>query len=121
MRVTLHSAVTRFGDPDVTSPRVLGAILWRMNPEVSTIEPIHARLTPQWHLCPGAFIPVRRCKARMGSLVADLAGTGNAAVGESRLEDVAIGTFTGCFRADAFAWGSVIDGTRIVLSLFIEP
>jgi IrrE N-terminal-like domain len=120
MRVTIHSAVTRFGDPDVTSVRVRGAILWRMNPAISAFEQIEARLTPQWHLCPGAFVPVRKSKARAGSVVAQLADAGRPA-GQSRLEQVEIGSFVGYFRVDAFAWGSVQDGTRVVLSLFMEP
>jgi hypothetical protein len=120
MRVTVHSAVVRFGDPDVPSAGVRGAILWRINPEVSSLEPIHARLTPQWHLCPESFVPVRKSKARLGSLVAELAASGNVA-GESRYEEVNIGTFNGYFRTDAFAWGSIQDGTRLVLSLFVEP
>jgi hypothetical protein len=120
MRVTVHSAVTRFGDPDVTSTGVRGAILWRMNRDVGTSDPIHARLTPQWHLCPGSFVPVRKCKARLGSLVADLAAAGRVK-GDSKYEEVSIGSFTGYFRIDAFAWGSVQDGTRLVLSVFIEP
>jgi Zn-dependent peptidase ImmA (M78 family) len=120
MRVTLHSAVTRFGDPDVTPVKVRGAILWRMNPVISALEPMGARLTPQWHLCPGAFVPVRKSKARAGSVVAELADAGRPA-GESRLEQVEIGSFIGYFRVDAFAWGSVQEGTRVVLSLFVEP
>lgn len=117
MRVTVHSAVMRFGDPDVVSPRVQGAILWRINPNIPPSESIHARLTPHWHLCPSAFVPIRRCKARAGSLIAELAAVEAASVG-CKVEDVRIGSFAGRFRVDAFSWGSVQDGTRLVLSVF---
>jgi hypothetical protein len=120
MRVTIHSFVVRLGDPDVASGPVCGAILWRMHPSVPAWEPLNARLTPQWHLCPDAFIPIRKCKARPGSLVAQLAAAGTPAA-MSRLEDVSIGSFVGHFQVDAFAWGSVEDGTRLVLSVFRDP
>jgi hypothetical protein len=120
MRVTLHSVVLRLGDPDVSSAGVRGAILWRIYPSVPSSEPLHARLTPQWHLCPDAFIPIRKCTARQGSLVAQVAAA-QASVAKSELEDVNIGSFVGQFRNDAFAWGSVEDGTRLVLTIFREP
>jgi hypothetical protein len=44
-----------------------------------------------------------------------------ASVAKSELEDVNIGSFVGQFRNDAFAWGSVEDGTRLVLTIFREP
>src|SRR5262249_41739932 len=66
-RVTLHSAVLRLGDPDVEPYDVVGAILWRMNSGVSKNLPLGSRLTPQWHLCPGYFVPVGKCRARYGS------------------------------------------------------
>ncbi len=118
-RVTLHSAVTRLGDPDVPSADIVGAILWRMNARVEDAQPVGARLTPQWHLCPGQFIPVGKCKARETSLVAELGGKGKPVSGSS-VEDVNIGSLNGSFRIDACAWGSIADGTRLVLSVFRE-
>ncbi len=118
-RVTLHSAVLRLGDPDIETPDVCGAILWRMNPQVSKSEPISGRMTPHWHLCPGAFVPVGRCKARNGSLIAELADSDLPTAG-ARVEEVRIGTFVGGFRIDAVAWGSIADRTRLVLSVFRE-
>lgn len=117
MRVTIHSFVLRLGDPDIASPLIRGAILWRMRPTVAASEALNARLTPQWHLCPDAFIPIRKCKARSGSLVADVAATGTS-VAMSKVEEVSIGSFVGRFEVDAFAWGSVEEGTRLVLSVF---
>jgi len=117
MRVTIHSFVVRLGDPDVAALPVRGAILWRMHPSVPASEPLPARLTPQWHLCPDAFIPIRKCKARPGSLVAQVAAEGTSAA-MSRREEVSIGSFLGHFQVDAFAWGSVDDGTRLILSVF---
>jgi hypothetical protein len=118
-RVTLHSAVTRLGDPDVLSTDIVGAILWRMNGRVEDTQPVSARLTPHWHLCPGQFIPVGKCKAREGSLVAELGGREKTVSG-SRIEDINIGSFKGSFRVDACAWGSIADGSRLVLSVFRE-
>ena len=119
VRVTIHSFVARLGDPDVALATVRGAILWRMHPSVPAFEPLHARLTPQWHLCPDAFVPIRKSKARPGSLVAQLAAA-ETSTAMSRLEEVSIGSFVGYFQVDAFAWGSVEDGTRLVLSVFRE-
>lgn len=117
MRVTIHCFVARLGDPDVAPSSIQGAILWRMRPDLATAEPLYARLTPQWHLCRDAFIPIRKCKARPESLVADL-GAAGAPIAMSRREEVNIGSFAGRFQVDAFAWGSVGDGTRLVLSVF---
>jgi hypothetical protein len=116
-RVTLHSAVTRLGDPDIASVEICGAILWRMNGHADGTELLNARLTPQWHLCPREFVPVGKCKARLGSLVAELAQN-NKPISGSRVEEVNIGSFNGRFRVDACAWGSVDDGTKLVLSVF---
>jgi hypothetical protein len=115
-KVTLHSAVARLGDPDLPQFQVLGAILWRMADSHKSV-PIHDRLAPFWHLCPGAFVPIRKSKARERSLVAELAADPGA-VCESRNEHVRIGTFVGQYRVDALAWGSVHEGTRLVLSIF---
>jgi Zn-dependent peptidase ImmA (M78 family) len=117
LRVTIHCFVERLGDPDVASTSIQGAILWRMRPDVAASEPLYARLTPQWHLCRDAFVPIRKCKARPRSLVAHLAEA-EASKAMSRREDVSIGSFAGHFRVDAFAWGSVDDGTRLILSVF---
>ncbi len=116
-RVTIHSAVTRFGDPDLEDTGIRGAILWRLNPDVPGHRAVHERLTPQWHLCRGSFVPIRRSKARAGSLIADIAEHPGV-LADSRVEDVRIGTFIGNFGVDAFAWGSVVDGTRLVLAVF---
>lgn len=116
-RVTLHSAVTRLGDPDIAPAEIFGAILWRMNKNVEGVDSLNARLTPQWHLCPRQFIPVGKCKARQGSLIAELAQA-NKSISGSRVEEVNIGSFIGRFLVDACAWGSVDDGTRLVLSIF---
>lgn len=118
-KVTLHAIVARAGDPDVPVTDVRGAILWRINRYAPISHAVGARLTPQWHLCPGAFIPVGRCKARADSLVATLASE-NSPVAGSKVEDVAIGSFCGRFRVDAFSWGSLQEGTRLVLSIFRE-
>jgi Zn-dependent peptidase ImmA (M78 family) len=118
-RVTIHSVVARMGDPDVIPLEIRGAILWRINREISRSHPIAKRLMPQWHLCPGAFVPVRRCTAKTSSLIAEL-GRASSPVAGSRVEDVSIGSFTGLFRVDAFGWGSVEEGTRLVLSIFRE-
>jgi len=120
MRVTIHCFIARLGDPDVAPSPIQGAILWRMRREVATSEPLYTRLTPQWHLCRDAFIPIRKCKARPGSLVADL-GAADGSVARSKREEVNIGSFAGRFHVDAFAWGSVDDGTRLVLSVFRDP
>jgi len=119
-RVTLHASVSRLTDPDVVDVDIKGAILWRLNAQVEKLRPLSARLTPQWHLCPRQFVPVRKCKARQGSLVADLAES-NRLVSDTRVEDVSIGSFIGRFRIDACAWGSVDEGTRLVLSVFRSP
>jgi hypothetical protein len=118
--VTVHSAVARLGDPDVSDARVRGAILWKLNPLVSRSAPIAHRMTPQWHLCPGAFVPVGKCGSRLGSLAAELAA-GTGPVTASQLEDVRIGSFVGTLQAHGHAWGSIDDGTRIVLTVFQLP
>jgi uncharacterized protein DUF955 len=118
-KVSVHSAVSRLGDPDIPNTGIKGAIFWRINQDLPGSSPLHKRLTPQWHLCPGAFVPVRRCKARIGSLVAELADWPSPKAG-SDIQSVNIGTFSGTFRVDVFAWGSVAEGTRSVLSLFRE-
>ena len=119
MNVTLHSSMMRLGDPDVTPCGARGAILWQLNPAVSKNEAMSARLTPRWHLCPGSFVPIGKCKARNGSVVAEVASVGSE-IGESKVEDVRIGTFVGTFQIDTYAWNSIKDGTRLVLSIFRE-
>lgn len=120
--VTLHSAAARLGDPD--SPfagGVKGVILWRLNTAVPVGESVPSRLTPQWHLCPDAFIPIKRCHAGRQSLVAELGSANEGTVEGSRVEPVSIGSFKGTYRVDAVAWGSVRRGTRLVLAAFILP
>jgi hypothetical protein len=116
-RVTIHSAVARLGDPDLGNTDIKGAILWRLNPEVPSYSPVHERLTPHWHLCRGAFVPIKRSKARAGSVSAKAAERQTVAA-DSRVEDVRVGTFIGVFTVDVLAWGSVADGTRLVLATF---
>jgi hypothetical protein len=114
--VTVHAAVARLGDPDVVDNGVRGAILWRLNPRISASSPLAHRMTPQWHMCPGAFVPVGKCAARVGSLAATIAAGPETTA--RQCEDVRIGSFTGTFVAHGFAWGSVEDGTRLVLTIY---
>lgn len=119
--VTLHAAAARIGDPD--SPfagEIRGLILWRMNPQVSANESMAARLTPHWHLCRGAFIPVRKCHAGRTSLVGELGALAEESGIASRVERVEIGSLKGQYRVDAVAWGSTRRGTRTVLSAFVD-
>ena len=116
-KVTIHSAVSRLGDPDMCNLGVRGAIFWKINPNLPRSGPLYTRLTPRWHLCPGAFVPVLRSKARAGSLIAELADSSSPSKGWD-VQTVNIGTFIGTFRVDVFAWGSVTEGTRSVLSVF---
>jgi hypothetical protein len=119
-RVTIHSAVARLGDPDVADEGIRGAILWRISPQVSSKAAIHARLTPFWHLCPRAFVPIGKCKAKGKSVVAN-ASENEAMIADSAIEDVQIGTFVGRFQVDVLAWGSINDATRLALSVFRSP
>jgi uncharacterized protein DUF955 len=115
--VTVHAAACRLGDPDQNLPPLRGLVLWKINPKIPTTATIAERLTPAWHLCPGAFVPIGRCKARPDSLVAELAMASGSAAGIVA-EDVRIGSLLGCFKVHAFAWGSLLSGTRLVLSVF---
>jgi hypothetical protein len=65
------------------------------------------------------LVGVSRLIGIYGSLVAELAGA-VAPLGGSMSEAVSIGSFVGTFRIDGFAWGSIDDGTRLVLSVFRE-
>lgn len=114
--VTMHSAVARLGDPDIGDSTLRGAILWRLHARVPSNAAVHERLTPQWHLCPGFFVPIGKCKARTRSLVSEAAAQpGRVAL--SGDEEVSIGSFVGFYKVDVFAWGSQ---HRLVLSLFHE-
>jgi hypothetical protein len=113
--VTIHAAVARLGDPDAGNRQIRGAIFWRMQRNAD--REIQDVLTPHWHLCPSAYIPVGKCKARRGSLIAELAQNTEPLAG-TRIEQVNIGSLAGEFSIDAFAWGSVLDRTRVVLSIF---
>jgi IrrE N-terminal-like domain len=119
--VTIHTAAARLADPDTPISGLRGVILWRLNPAVAVEEPVPQRLTPQWHLCAGTFIPIRRCHASRQSLVAELGSMGERMVAGSRVEPVHIGSLRGTFRVDAVAWGSVSRGTRLVLAAFVVP
>jgi len=116
-RVTVHAAASRLGDPDMRCEFVRGAILWKLNPSVPSKSALAERLTPAWRLCPGAFIPIGKCKARKDSLIAELArATGSSS--DVRIENVKIGSLEGVFRVHGFAWGSIAGGTRLILSIF---
>lgn len=116
-RVTVHAAASRLGDPDMCCEFVRGAILWKLNPRVPSTAGLAERMTPAWHLCPGAFIPIGKCKARKDSLIAELA-CASGATSDVRIENVKIGSLEGVFRVHGFVWGSVAGGTRLLLSIF---
>ncbi len=115
--VTVHAAACRLGDPDQLPDDLRGVILWKLNRRIPDRSAVAERLTPAWHLCPGAFVPIGKCKARADSLVAEMADAAGATSGV-RTERVQIGSLQGVFRVDAFAWGSVSAGTRLVLAVF---
>lgn len=118
--VTLHAAAARLGDPD--SPlhgAVAGVILWRLDRSTPTAQAGPARFTPAWHLCSSAFIPIGRCYAREGSLIACLGARDGETVTDSRVEAVNIGSLKGSYRVDAVAWGSLARGTRCVAAAFM--
>lgn len=124
--VTLHGAALRLRDEDVANRiarRPQAVILWRLQPRVGPDKPVAQRLTPQWFICPGAFVPVKRCHAGSRSLIAEIAEAedGERPKEGSREEAVSIGSLRGDFHVDAFAWGSLRRGTRLVLSLFFAP
>lgn len=119
--VTLFASAARHGDAD-RHPDLHGAILWTMDSRVDPALPVYSRLTPAWHHCGTAFVPIRRCTARKNSAVdkaAAVTGQHNAIV--EKIESVSIGSFSGKYRVEAFAWGSVPRGTRRVLSFFLSP
>jgi hypothetical protein len=119
--VTVHSAAARLGDPDSSQEKGLrGIILWRLNSAVPHDDPISARLTPQWHLCPDVFVPIRRCHAGRNSLIAEVAASDESTARGSRRERVRIGSLVGTFRVDAIAWGNLKRGSRLVLAAFVE-
>lgn len=115
--VTVNSAVSRLGDPDLLDIDVCGAIFWRMSRDRQAGLPVSEQMSPHWFRCPGAFVPVNRSKARPGSLAADLAAHEGTVLG-SRTEEVRIGTFIGTFVVNAYAWGSIEEGRRVVLTVF---
>lgn len=119
--VTVHAAVARLGDPDIIDNGVRGAILWRLNSRVGREASVAERLTPHWHLCPGAFVPIGRCAARVGSLAGRLASDGNAPSSGSQIEDVRIGSFAGRFLAQGCSWGTLDECTRLVLTVYRSP
>jgi hypothetical protein len=116
-RTSLHSAVERLGDPDIGLSTVAGAILWGFGTDAPRTAHIADRLTPRWHLCQPAFVPVGKCKARAQSVIA-CAASESSTVTASAVEQVRIGTFEGLFRVDVVSWGSITDGTRTVLATF---
>lgn len=117
-KVTLHAACARLLDPDLGHKQIRGAILWKMDKRDPEAETPLERLKPHWHLCPSAFIPIRRCRSRQGSLIAHLGLGSNRAEFGTVEEDVTIGSLIGHYLVDVFAWGSVEQGTRHVLSFF---
>jgi hypothetical protein len=118
--VSIHTATGRLGDPDQMNRRMRGAIFWRLLPTVPEVASAQKRLSPFWHLCPGAFIPIRRCHARSDSVIGTIADGETDAYATAE-EEVQIGALTGRYLVDAFAWGSVRSGSRSVLSLFFLP
>lgn len=122
-QVTVYCAAARAGDPDVGNSRMVGAILWRLDGKVHEPSLVAESLTPQWFLgFPGSYVPVANCHARHGSVVANVAaGVGNLSADAGRdTEDVQIGTVSGQFEVEAFAWGALEMGTRLVFSLFSQ-
>lgn len=122
-RTTIHSAVSRLGDPEHLCHKVRGAILWRMKKGVLVEAPVHERFTPQWHQCTRRYVPIGKCHARANSLIAKLAAVEDEKPVDEIVyaEDVNIGNFKGTFRVDACSWGSLRRGTRLVLSVFCYP
>jgi len=118
--VTLHASASRLMDPDQIRAGVRGIVLWRLHPRMPATVSVGERLTPQWHICPGGFIPVFRCHARHDSLIVRIASAGDDAVADSATEQVEIGSLSGVFHVDAFSWGSIARGTRLVLSVFCD-
>ena len=121
-RVTIHTAVERLKDIDLLqkeAAKLHAAILWRIDPH-SVSQGNSGSLTPQWFICPNTFIPVRRCHARPRSLVAHLCSgdNGERPVEAEQKEAVSIGGLKGTYHVNAFAWGSMRQGSRLVLSLF---
>lgn len=118
-RVTVHSAAARLGDPDRRDRGIRSVVFWRLNHRAERGVPVARRLVPQWHLSGDVFVPIGRCHARSGSLIAELAGSsGDTPAAGSAREHVSIGSLHGELQVDAFAWGSVEDGTRVVLAVF---
>lgn len=119
-RTTLHSAVARLGDPDIGLTNVRGAIMWRSGDERAVNKGyVSGNMAPHWHLCSPAYIPIRRCKARPGSIIATAAAESSSVSG-SAVEHVRIGTLNGLFRVDVVSWGFSAEGTRMVLSTFSD-
>jgi hypothetical protein len=117
--VTIHAATLRLGDPDLYNLHIRGAILWRFAHGYQSRMPVHEQMTPHWFQCPGAFIPVGRSKARLGSVVDHLASISAGGLA-SRIEHVSIGTLVGTYLVDGYAWGCISDGNRLVLTIFRE-
>lgn len=117
--VSLHAVASRLFDPDQNVRPLRGVIYWKRNPKIATSESIETQLSPYWHLCPGAYIPIRRCHVLHGSLVGRIVSADGDAreIGE---EDVQIGSLKGRFLVDGFSWGSAKLGSRMALSLFFE-
>ena len=117
--VSIHASTARLVDPDHPDDRVRGAIFWKIDRRKIDTASLGERLTPYWHLCPGAFIPVGKCHARRDSLIVAMAAAPGDAHGTT-VEEVQIGTLNGKFLVDVFAWGSVAARTRCVLSIFLS-
>jgi len=118
--VTVHAATARIGDPDQPKLGLRGAILWRVDSTAPKNAHPWERLTPAWHLCPNAFIPIGKCHAKVATVVGELAGLGKPLSAEGE-EDVRIGSLEGRFQVHAVAWGLLKHSTRLILSLFFEP
>jgi hypothetical protein len=117
--VIMLSSAARMMDPDHLQSPIKGIILWKLHPNKPSDLPVAERLTPFWHQCADAFVPIRKCHAKQGSLVASLAALGEDRSSVSE-EDVQVGSLVGRFRVDAYSWGSLRAGTRCVLSVFVK-
>lgn len=121
-RVPLRAAAARAADSDRPVSAIRGVILWRMRAAEASGKGSTSfeRLTPFWHFFPGHFIPLNKCRSREGSLVARLAEASLDNSCDQSEEEVSIGSVRGTFHIDAIAWGSIIRGTRKVLSFFLS-
>jgi hypothetical protein len=117
--VVANASAARLMDPDHRVTPVKGIIFWKLRAQEPESLSVAQRMTPTWHHCGDAFIPIGKCHAKGDSLIATLAASNQRCEGVSE-EDVHVGSFSGRFRVDAYAWGSLRDRTRCVLSVFCQ-